>query len=95
MKGRTDICVTVDVAGNRVGAVDCAAKRLQDAAGLAQARALGDPTLAVPDARSGALTVGIGSVEASSQRLGSSLRGATALPQRQIPPLPMPGIPRK
>ena len=83
--GRQEVCVVVDVAGNKVGDIDCAAAWLQAAARVAQERAKTDPTLAVPTATSDPLRVGVGSVAASSQRLGGYLRGATSLPVRHAP----------
>jgi hypothetical protein len=83
-----DPCVAVDAAGRRAGQTDCAAQKLQDAARAAQARAKGDPTLAVPNARSAGTIVGVGSLAASSERLGGDLRNATTLPQRHVPPPP-------
>jgi hypothetical protein len=71
----------------------CATQKLQDVARAAQQAA--DPTLAVPNARSGDTTVGIGSLTGSSQRLGVDLRGRTTLPQRPVPPHPVSCLPRK
>lgn len=44
-----------------------------------------DPRAAASTATSPALRVGVGSVQASSQRLGGDLRGASSLPQRPLP----------
>jgi hypothetical protein len=73
---------------------DCAAAKLQDAAGAAQAAAKADPTFAVPHAGSADTVVGVGSLTASSQRLGADLRNATKLPQRPVPPPPTTPFPR-
>jgi hypothetical protein len=79
-------CPAANAAGK--GADDCAAAKLDEAARVAQHAATIDPTLAVPNARSGDTTVGVGSLTGSSQRLGADLRGRTTLPVRPVPTPP-------
>jgi hypothetical protein len=85
--GTPPACTTT---GQGTGTADCAAHTLDSAAKLAQAQASGDPTLGVPNARSGDTVVGVGSLTASSQRLGADLRNRTTLPKRPAPPPPPP-----
>jgi hypothetical protein len=67
---------------------DCAALKLDQAVKAAQHAATVDPRLTVPNAASTDLTVGVGNITASGQRLGGTLQGATTLPQRPPPPPP-------
>lgn len=77
-------------------ASDCAALKLDQAVKAAQGAAKADPRLTVPNAASTDLTVGVGNVTASGQRLGGNLQGATTLPQRPPPPtLPTSALPRR
>jgi hypothetical protein len=84
--GTPPACTT----GQGTGTADCAAHTLDSAAKLAQAQASGDPTLGVPHAGSADTTVGVGSLTASSQRLGADLRNRTTLPKRPTLPPPPP-----
>lgn len=87
-------CVAADVAGRRIGATDCAAAKLDEAAKAASTRAQADPTFGVPNAGSGDTKVGVGSLTGSSQRLGADLRGRTSLPVRPALPPPANPFPR-
>jgi hypothetical protein len=83
-------CVTVEIAGDRAGHLDCASERLQEAARTAQAQAR--TQIGVPDATSPDVATGVASQTATRQRMGSAF-GVSVQPQRpnRPPPLPRPG----
>lgn len=84
-----NLCVQVDVGGDRVGHLDCAAEALQRAARLAQSQARAAFEAPTPDARTSNLTVGVASQTAVRQRLGSNF-GLSVHPQRPVRPAPTP-----
>jgi len=84
-----DVCVQVDVGGDRAGHLDCAAEALQRAARLAQSQARAAFEAPTPDARSSDLTVGVASQTAARQRFGSNF-GLSVHPQRPVRPVPTP-----
>ena len=84
-----NLCVQVDVGGDRAGHLDCAAEALQHAARLAQSQARAAFEAPTPDARSSDLTVGVVSQTAVRQRLGSNF-GQSVNPQRPVRPGPTP-----
>ena len=74
-------CVEVDIAGHRAGQLDCATRRLQEAARIAQSRAragIDGPVAGTgaPDAQ-----VGVATLSGSRLRMGSAL-GRSVHPQR-------------
>lgn len=84
-----NLCVQVDVGGDRAGHLDCAAEALQRAARLAQNQARAAFEAPSPDARSSDLTVGVASQTAARQRFGSTF-GLSVHPQRPVRPAPTP-----
>lgn len=84
-----NLCVQVDVGGDRAGHLDCAAEALQRAARLAQSQARAAFEAPTPDARSSDLTVGVVSQTAVRQRLGANF-GLSVHPQRPVRPAPTP-----
>lgn len=84
-----NLCVQVDVGGDRAGHLDCAAEALQRAARLAQSQARAAFEAPAPDARSSDLTVGVVSQTAVRQRLGANF-GLSVQPQRPVRPAPTP-----
>ncbi|MNU56153.1 hypothetical protein D3C71_452410 [compost metagenome] len=84
-----NLCVQVDVGGDRAGHLDCAAEALQRAARLAQSQARAAFEAPTPDARSSDLTVGVTSQTAVRQRLGANF-GLSVHPQRPVRPAPTP-----
>lgn len=85
----SEVCVQVDVGGDRAGHLDCAAEALQRAARLAQSQARAAFETPTPDARSSNLTVGVASQTAVRQRFGSNF-GLSVHPQRPVRPAPTP-----
>src|SRR5262249_19507383 len=77
----SDPCVSVDIAGRRAGAADCAARKLQDAAKAAQEKAQGQKTPDIPTATSPDTKIGVANDAATRQRLGDSF-GKSVVPQR-------------
>lgn len=84
-----NLCVQVDVGGDSVGHLDCAAETLQRAARLAQSQARAAFEAPTPDARASNLTVGVASQTVVRQRLGSNF-GLSVHPQRPVRPAPTP-----
>lgn len=84
-----ELCVQVDVGGDRVGHLDCAAEALQRAARIAQNQARAAFEAPAPDARSSDLTVGVVNQSAVRQRLGANF-GLSVHPQRPVRPAPTP-----
>ena len=84
-----ELCVQVDVGGDRAGHLDCAAEALQRAARLAQSQARAAFEAPTPDARSSDLSVGVVSQTAVRQRLGANF-GLSVHPQRPVRPAPTP-----
>ncbi len=84
-----NLCVQVDVGGDRAGHLDCTAEALQRAARLAQSQARAAFEAPTPDARSSDLTVGVVSQTAVRQRLGAHF-GLSVHPQRPVRPAPTP-----
>lgn len=84
-----NLCVQVDVGGDRAGHLDCAAEALQRAGRLAQSQARAAFEAPTPDARSSDLTVGVVSQTAVRQRLGANF-GLSVHPQRPVRPAPTP-----
>ncbi|MFK0298759.1 hypothetical protein ACIQTU_06025 [Brevundimonas sp. NPDC090276] len=84
-----NLCVQVDVGGDRAGHLDCAAEALQRAARLAQSQARAAFEAPAPDARSSDLSVGVVSQTAVRQRLGANF-GLSVHPQRPVRPAPTP-----
>ncbi|MET4684306.1 hypothetical protein [Brevundimonas faecalis] len=80
------LCVQVDVGGDRVGHLECAAEALQNAARAAQRQARAAFDAPVPDARASDLTVGTVNQAATRQRLGSAF-GHSVQPQRPARPV--------
>lgn len=76
-------CVAVDVAGHRVGHLECAARRLEQAVRAArdQAEAVRDTT--VPAAGSPDVQIGVSSLSGSRLRMGSAL-GRSVRPERPV-----------
>ena len=85
----SNLCVQVDVGGDRAGHLDCAAEALQRAARIAQTQARAAFDASTPDARSSELTVGVVNQTAVRQRLGSNF-GLSVHPQRPVRPAPTP-----
>ncbi|NLS28479.1 hypothetical protein S2M10_34890 [Sphingomonas sp. S2M10] len=65
-------CVVVDIAGTRVGHLDCATQALEAAARAAQARARQAIVTPVLDAGSPDVRTGIASQSATRQRMGNA-----------------------
>ncbi|MEN5169267.1 hypothetical protein ABE444_06860 [Brevundimonas pondensis] len=84
-----ELCVQVDVGGDRAGHLDCAAEVLQRAARLAQGQARAAFEAPTPDARSSDLTVGVVNQSAVRQRLGANF-SVSVHPQRPVRPAPTP-----
>jgi hypothetical protein len=82
-------------AATNPGQAGCPASDPGQAVRPVQPPAAADPRLAVPNARSGDTRVGVGSLTASSQRLGADLRHRATLPVRRVPPPPKPAFPRQ
>lgn len=78
-------CVTVDVGGHKVGHLDCATQKLEQAARDAQAEARAGQDIAVPQAGSPDVAVGVSSLTGSRLRMGNSL-GQSVHPQRPVRP---------
>lgn len=84
-----ELCVQVDVGGDRAGHLDCAAEVLQRAARLAQSQARAAFEAPTPDVRSSDLIVGVANQTATRQRLGANF-GLSVHPQRPVRPAPTP-----
>lgn len=76
-------CVAVDIGGQRAGHLDCAARRLEQAARQAQAQAGVAQGVSVPQAGSPDVRVGISSLSGTRQRMGSNL-GKSIHPARPV-----------
>ncbi len=85
-------CVTVDIGGYRAGHLDCASRRLEAAARVAQAQARAGIETPVIDATSPDVRTGVANQTATRQRMGNTF-GTSVYPQRpdRPPPVPRPG----
>jgi hypothetical protein len=85
-------CVTVDIAGEKVGHLDCASRKLEAAAHTAQALARATIDMAVIDATSPDVRTGVANQTATRQRMGNMF-GTSVHPQRpyRTPPAMRPG----
>lgn len=90
--GKPAPCVVVDVAGERVGHLDCASQKLEQAARIAQAQTRGAIDTPVPRATSADVVTGVANQAATRQRMGNAF-GVSVHPQRpnRVPPMPRPG----
>lgn len=85
-------CVEVEIAGHRVGHLDCASQALQEAGRIAQAQARSAIDTPVLEAGSPDVRVGVSSLSGSRLRMGNAL-GHSVHPQRpnRAPTAPRPG----
>ncbi|WP_333837447.1 hypothetical protein [Novosphingobium sp.] len=85
-------CVTVEIGGYRAGHLDCASRRLEEAARAAQAQARAAIDAPVIDATSADVRTGVANQTATRQRMGNTF-GTSVYPQRPntVPPAPRPG----
>lgn len=88
----SSLCVVVDIAGHKVGHLDCASQKLEAAARTAQAQARAPIDTPVIDATSPDVRTGVANQTATRQRMGSSF-GTSVQPQRpnRAPSVPRPG----
>lgn len=83
-------CVIVEIAGTRSGHLDCATRRLQEAARRAQGEARSGFDLPIPQAGSADVQLGVANETATHLRMGSAL-GRSVHPER---PASRPRAPR-
>lgn len=81
----TGPCVQVEVGGERVGHLDCAAEALQAAARVAQQQARAPLDVRVPEAGSPDATVGVSSLSGARLRLGPALGTSVTRPPASLP----------
>lgn len=78
-------CVTVDIAGDRTGHLDCATRRLNEAARRAQNQARAGIDLPVTRAGSPDVQTGVAHQGAARLRMGNAL-GRSVTPERPVAP---------
>lgn len=76
-------CVAVDIGGQRAGHLDCAARRLEDAARIARVKADAAKGVPVPQAGSADVRVGVSSLSGTRLRMGGNL-GRSVHPSRPV-----------
>ncbi|HEX7853760.1 MAG TPA: hypothetical protein VF503_08710 [Sphingobium sp.] len=76
-------CVAVDIGGERAGHLDCAAQRLEEAARIARIEAGVAQGIAVPQAGSPDVRVGVSSLSGTRLRMGRNL-GQSVHPSRPV-----------
>ncbi|MBO9726056.1 MAG: hypothetical protein J7530_16905 [Novosphingobium sp.] len=74
-------CVAVDIGGQRAGHLDCAARQLEEAARIARIKAGAAQGVAVPQAGSPDVQVGVSSLSGTRLRMGGNL-GTSVYPSR-------------
>lgn len=90
-EARQGPCVIVDIAGDRAGHLDCATRRLTDAARIAQSEARAGIDAPVVGAGSADIHTGVANQSATRLRMGSAL-GTSVHPER--PASRPPRVPR-
>ena len=76
-------CVEVDIAGHKAGHLDCATRRLEDAARVAQEQTRAGIDAPVPKAGSPDVQVGVANQTATRLRMGNAL-GRSVHPERPV-----------